>query len=222
MTLPDPRLTDLVSRWRERADGDMSGWAAFEACMLEDRALLARAWETSDDAFAMLLALWGMHAETEHEATVALTQALSFCPAFAELAETQARCPPGSNYNGPSLFRFNRLAQTARRALREATAQERAALDRRLCEAIRSVVPDLRALEDHGEPALATSADTNRSRPSLSCGARVRLCHRPGTWGTVSRVSWNTRFRCWTYWLEGDPTRRKAEDLVEERGPAAT
>ena len=202
-----------MDHWRERSRGDVTDWPAFEACLLGDRAAFRQAWTASDDALSMLLALCGLHPVDEDERTEALTRALSFCPPFARLADAQTRAPPGSNYNGLALFRFARLLDAARRAPRTAPEPERSALDARLSAAIRSLIPDPCALEDDGEPGLATSGDKDRDRPAFGCGAEVGLRSDAAAGGRVCRVAWNTRFRCWTYWLAGDRRRWKAEDL---------
>ncbi len=209
----DGRLTELVEHWQARAGGDVTDWPAFEACVLGDRALLRRAWSASDDAPAMLLVLCGLQVVDEDERAEPLARALSFSGPFARLAAAQARTPPGSNYNGPALFRFTRLAQAARLALREVPEAERGALGARLCTTLRALVPDPCALEDDGEPALASSRDSDRDRPTFDCGVEVELREHGGAVGRVRRITWNARFGCWTYWLEGDPRRWKAEDL---------
>lgn len=212
----DAPLTELVEAWLARSNGDMSEWPAYEATVLADRRQLQRAWGSSRDAFSMLLVLAGMHPRDESELVLALTEGLSFALPFAQLAQAQARSPPGSHYDGPSLRQVARLAQTARRTLRDAIEQERAGLDEQLCEAIRRVVPDVVTLEDLGEPGLVTSVDRDRARPTFSCGEGVRVRLEPGVRGSICRVGWNVRYRCWSYWIEGRSERRKAEDLVRE------
>lgn len=209
-------LTELVEAWLARSNGDMTEWPAYESTVLADRGHLQRAWQDSHDAVAMLLAIAGMHPRDESELALALTGRLSFAPSFGKLAQVQARFPPGSSYDGPSLLHITLLARTARKTLREALAHERAELDTRLCEAIRRVVPDVVALEDLGEPGLASSVDQDRARPAFSCGDVVRVRLEPEVRGSICRVGWNVRYRCWSYWIEGRSERRKAEDLVHE------
>lgn len=213
-TMPtDATLTELVARFRDASTG-LDDWAAYERTVLADRELLRRAWRTSDDALAMALALVGMQPEREDELTVSLARALSFCPPLARLAERQERNPPGSNYNGPALFRLVQLVHASNQGLRE--ARDPHLLARELAIAIRSVVPDLVAIEDRWDPGLAASTDDDRSRARFNCGMHVSVRSDPRSRGPIVGVAWSARYQCWTYRLEGDPTRRASEDLLVE------
>jgi len=136
----------LVERWLERSPLGLAGYDAASEHLLADREALARAWEASNDPFAMLLVLHAVRPGDESARAEELTSALVFAPAFARLARAQAKSPPGSNYNGPALFRFVRLAMTARAAAREAEGPLRAALELRLCAVVRAYAPDPLAL----------------------------------------------------------------------------